>query len=141
MPPPQLPGWTRLQSAQPLDALRQPVNRGPLLFARVIAWSLAAAVVALSVVPPSLRPETVLPHGVEHFGIFYATGAAFGLVYYPRYLLLLPLLIIFAASVEILQLIVPGRHARLTDFVVDALAVCVGALTPLLARRMSSNSG
>ena len=92
----------------------------------------------LSIVPPSLRPETVLPHGVEHFGIFYAAGTAFGLAYSRRYLLLLPLLIIFAGGVEVLQSIVPGRHARLSDFFVDAFAACIGALTPLLARRLSS---
>jgi VanZ family protein len=28
--------------------------------------------------------------------------------------------------IEILQLWAPGRHARLEDFVVDALAACVG---------------
>jgi len=27
---------------------------------------------------------------------------------------------------ELLQLWMPGRHARLADFVVDALAACVG---------------
>ena len=27
---------------------------------------------------------------------------------------------------EVLQLLVPGRHARLSDFVVDALAACAG---------------
>ena len=92
----------------------------------------------LSIVPPALRPETALPHHVEHFGIFYATGAAFGLAYFQRYHLLLPLLLIFAAGVEVMQSIVSGRHARLSDFVVDALAACVGALTALLARRVSS---
>jgi VanZ family protein len=114
------------------------VTHGPSLFARVVAWSLAAAIVMLSIVPPSLRPETVLPHGVEHFGVFYATGTAFGLAYYRRHLLLLPLLIMFTGGVEVLQLTVPGRHARFSDWVVDALAICVGALTPLLVRRMSS---
>jgi VanZ family protein len=27
---------------------------------------------------------------------------------------------------ELLQLLVPGRHARLEDFIVDAIAACVG---------------
>jgi hypothetical protein len=113
-------------------------NRSFLLFARITGWSLAAAIVVLSVVPPTLRPETALPHNVEHFGIFCATGIAFGLGYYRKYLVLLPLLMTFAAGVELLQLTVPGRHARLIDFTVDALAVCVGVMMPLLARRMSA---
>jgi hypothetical protein len=115
------------------------VNRGLVLVARVLAWSLAAAIVVLSVVPPTLRPETALPHDVEHFGIFCATGIAFGLGYYRKHLLLLPLLAVFAGGVELLQLTVPDRHARLTDFIVDALAVCVGVMMPLLARRMSAS--
>lgn len=112
-------------------------NRGTVLFARVLAWSLAAAIVVLSVVPPTLRPETALPHCAEHFGIFCATGIAFGLAHNRRHLLLLVLLAMFAGGVEILQLMAPGRHARLSDFVVDAVAACVGAVMPLLARRMS----
>jgi VanZ family protein len=32
------------------------------------------------------------------------------------------------AAIEILQLWAPGRHARLEDFVVDALAACAGFL-------------
>jgi len=115
------------------------VNRGFVLLIRVFAWSLAVAIVVLSLVPPTLRPETALPHSVEHFGIFCATGLAFGLAYYARYLLLLPLLVIFAGGVETLQLIAPGRHARVSDFVVDALAACVGPMVPVLARQMRLN--
>lgn len=113
----------------------EPAHRQAILIARVLAWSLAVAILVLSVVPPALRPETALPHSLEHFAIFCATGMAFGLAYSRRYLLLLPLLVIFAGSIEILQLMVHGRHARLSDFVVDALAASVGCLMPLLARR------
>ncbi len=31
-----------------------------------------------------------------------------------------------AGLVEVLQFLAPGRHARLSDFVVDALAACAG---------------
>jgi VanZ family protein len=111
------------------------LNRDVLLFARLLGWSLGIAIVVLSVVPPTLRPDTSLPHNVEHLAIFWATGIAFGLGYSGRYRFLLPLLIAFAAGVEILQLVVPGRHARLSDFIVDALAACVGALMALPAPR------
>lgn len=113
---------------------------GALRFTRILAWSLGVAIVVLSVVPPTLRPETGLPHSLEHFGIFFTTGAAFGLAYHRSYLLLLPVLVIFAGCIEILQLIVPGRHARLSDFIVDALAVFVGAVMALLMRRISSKA-
>ena len=34
--------------------------------------------------------------------------------------------VVLIGVLELLQLFVPGRHARLEDFVVDALAACIG---------------
>jgi VanZ family protein len=34
--------------------------------------------------------------------------------------------VVMIGAIEILQIWAPGRHARLEDFVVDALACCVG---------------
>jgi VanZ family protein len=112
------------------------LSRHFLVFTRCIAWSLAVAIVVLSIVPPHLRPETVLPHGLEHFAIFFLTGVAFGGGYAKKRLRSMVLLVVFSGVVEILQLLAPGRHARLTDFVLDALAVCAGVITPLLAEQM-----
>jgi VanZ family protein len=96
--------------------------------ARIAAWSLAAAIVVLSVVPPASRPVTAAPHGFEHFLIYWAAGLAFGLGYHRKHGLLAILLLIFAGSVEIVQLFVPGRHARLSDFIVDAAAIWTGLI-------------
>ncbi|MGC2079363.1 MAG: VanZ family protein, partial [Xanthobacteraceae bacterium] len=43
--------------------------------------------------------------------------------------LLATLLVFFSGAVEFAQLFVPGRHARLSDFIVDAFATIVGAMT------------
>jgi VanZ family protein len=94
--------------------------------ARIAAWSLAAAIVILSLVPRALRPETSAPHGLEHFIIFAAAGFAFGLGYERRHDLLAILLVIFSSSIEIVQLFVPGRHARLSDFIIDSVAAFIG---------------
>lgn len=107
-----------------------------LTVARIAAWSLAAAIVVLSLVPPSLRPETGVPHKLEHFLIFAATGAAFGLGYDLGLVLLATQLVSFAGAVEIAQLFVPGRHARLSDFIVDGVAICVGSIAGSLAKRI-----
>jgi VanZ family protein len=104
--------------------------------ARIAAWSLATAIAVLSVVPPNLRPETGAPHDVEHFLIYSATGLAFGLGYDRKHGLLAILLLIFAGSIEIAQLFVPGRHARLSDFIVDAFAMCVGLMIVSLISRI-----
>ena len=95
-------------------------------FSQVVAWLLILAIVMLSLGPPSTRPVTGAGHNFEHLLIFVATGAAFGLGY-PRRFLLLPLaLLAFTAAIEVAQMLVPGRHARLSDFLTDAAASCVG---------------
>ena len=80
----------------------------------------------LSLVPPTLRPETIAPHSLEHFTIYAATGFTFGLGYKRRHDLVAILLVIFSGSIEIIQLFVPGRHARLNDLIIDVVAVCIG---------------
>jgi VanZ family protein len=41
-------------------------------------------------------------------------------------------LVTFAAFVEVVQLFVPGRHARLSDFAIDALAAIIGLIVARL---------
>jgi len=76
------------------------------------------AIVVLSLVPAHDRPVTALPHSLEHLTIFFAAGLAFGIGYPQRHRFQFPALLVFTAVIEMAQLIVPGRHARLTDFVV-----------------------
>ena len=94
---------------------------------KIAAWLLLFATTALSLVPPSYRLVTMLPHGLEHLVAFLLTGLAFGLGYANRYVFATLLLIAFVALVEVAQLFVPGRHARISDFFIDAIAVIVGA--------------
>ena len=106
------------------------------LAVRIVAWSLAAAILVLSLVPSDLRPETGVPHKLEHLLIFAATGAAFGLGYEAKRGLLAVQLVIFAGAVEIAQLFVQGRHARLNDFLVDAVAICAGSIVGSLTKQV-----
>jgi VanZ family protein len=99
---------------------------------RIIGWILASAIVVLSIVPSIWRPVTAAPHHVEHFIIFFATGLAFGFGYVRNHFLVAILLVTFSGLVELAQLLVPGRHARLSDFVVDASAACIGLLATSL---------
>ncbi len=93
---------------------------------QIAAWFLLLAIVVLSVVPPSERPVTPAPHDLEHAAIFVATGVAFGLGYANRHLLQLIGLVGFSAAIEAIQLLIPGRHGRLSDFAVDAFSVSIG---------------
>jgi VanZ family protein len=91
-----------------------------------LAWLLAAAVTFATLGPPSLRPHSGLGQDGEHALAFVLIGLAFGLAYTPNRLLISAISVVMIGVIEILQLWAPGRHARFEDFVVDALAACVG---------------
>jgi VanZ family protein len=93
---------------------------------RVAAWLLLLLIVVLSVVSPAQRPMTPAPHDIEHVIIFLVTGLAFGLGYATRLQVQIVFFIAFAAAIELIQLAVPGRHSRLSDFIVDALGASIG---------------
>jgi VanZ family protein len=93
---------------------------------QVAAWSLLLAIIVLSVVPSYYRPVTSAPHYVEHAAIFLVTGLAFGLGYEGRHLFQVIALVAFSGTIEVIQLAIPGRHGRLSDFIVDALSVSLG---------------
>lgn len=129
-----------------MSTVKDNVHSPALSAARATAWILAIAIVVLSLVPSGARPETDLPHSLEHFLIFFLTGIAFGLGYGRRNLALLAtFLFLFAGAVEIAQLFDPGRHARISDFVIDALASWAGLICVLLGSefwgRFKNSSG
>jgi VanZ family protein len=111
------------------------MNSPVVIGARIVAWILAIIITTLSVVPAWLRPETEMPHHLEHFAAFFIVGIAFGLGYDRRPILISIALLAFTALIEVAQIFVPGRHARLSDFIVDAIAVLSGAILVDIARR------
>lgn len=93
---------------------------------RSIAWLLAAAVAFATLGPPRYRPHADLGQNGEHALAFIIVGLAFGLAY-TRYRIWTALIVIaMTGAVELMQFLAPGRHARLSDFIVDALAACAG---------------
>jgi VanZ family protein len=105
------------------------------------AWAAASAIVVLTVVPPSLRPTTDAPHDVEHAAAFLIVGILFGLAYEGRERILSVGAVVFCAIVEVLQLYVPGRHARWIDFVVDAVAALIGVFVGAFGSRTLRKRG
>jgi VanZ like family len=105
---------------------------------QVIGWLLALAIIVLSLGPPSIRPITAAGHGLEHLLMFLATGVAFALGYPRRFWLLAIALLAFAAAIEIAQIWVPGRHARLSDFIIDATVSCLGGWNNVPAGEIKS---
>src|SRR5215468_10169343 len=97
------------------------------LFLRLTAWLLAAAVTFATLGPPRYRPEAAaITHDGEHLLAFVLVGLAFALAYPRARVRAAGLAVILTGLLELLQLFVPGRHARLEDFVVDALAALTG---------------
>jgi VanZ family protein len=93
---------------------------------RIIAWLLTAAVTFATLGPPQYRPHSVFGQDGEHALAFVLVGLAFG-VAYPRHRLLTAVVaVILIGMLELLQLWMPGRHARWEDFIVDALAAWAG---------------
>lgn len=93
---------------------------------RLIAWGLAAAVTLATLGPPRYRPHADLGQSGEHALAFILVGLAFGLAYRRNRLLTATVAVIVTGAMEALQFLAPGRHARLSDFIVDALAACAG---------------
>jgi VanZ family protein len=95
---------------------------------KLFAWFLAAAVTFATLGPANLRPHFYFGQNGEHAFAFVLVGIAFGLAYRSNRPLTAAVTIVLIGVLEMLQLWVPGRHARLEDFVVDALAASVGLL-------------
>ena len=102
---------------------------------RVLAWVLVFGIVALSIVPPDDRVVTDLPRLLEHLSIFLLAGLAFGLGYPDRYPL--QTIAFFAASLELVQVWVPGRHARLSDFAAGVVGLSLGTGLAYVSTRMA----
>lgn len=94
--------------------------------ARATAWLLVLFAAVLTLGPQSFRPVTGIGHDPEHVLAFALIGLAFGLGYSNHRILLAVLAIAVAALMEILQQWVPGRHAYVLDFVINALGACLG---------------
>jgi VanZ family protein len=92
---------------------------------RIFAWLLAAAVTFATLGPPRYRPHSNLGQDGEHALAFVLIGLAFGLAY-PRHRMTAAVTVVLIGVLELLQFLVPGRHARLEDFMVDAIAACAG---------------
>lgn len=113
---------------------------------RICAWLLAAAVTFVTLGPACYRPQSPLGHDGEHVLAFILIGLAFGLAYAGHRLRTAVIAVVMTGLIEILQLWAPGRHARLEDFVVDALSACAGlamaaALDWLIRRTQRPNVG
>ena len=104
---------------------------------QLLAWVLVVGIVSLSIVPSDYRVVTDLPRPLEHLAVFLLTGLAFVFGYPGRCLFQCVGLSLFAAAIELLQLWVPGRHARLSDFIAGFAGVILGTGLGYLSTKLA----
>jgi VanZ family protein len=63
---------------------------------------------------------------IEHFFCFLACGMVLSVQWPKPKLALYAAGITFCAALEVVQIWIPGRHARLSDFLLDACATALG---------------
>jgi hypothetical protein len=90
--------------------------------ARALAWIGGLAIIILSVVPSSERPFTGMGHSFEHFAAFGLVAGMFAIGYQFSFVRRLLVTFLFCGGVELLQVPLPTRHARISDFVIDLFA-------------------
>ncbi len=99
---------------------------------RAIAWSGVAGIVVLSLLPGQVRPD-LHPFQVtqlEHLGAYFVTGAVLSLAYTERrlHILIGMFLATLAAVLEISQLLIPGRQARMLDWIAGTVGAWAGVV-------------
>lgn len=108
---------------------------------RLVSWLLAAAVTFVTLGPENVRPHPVLGQQGDHALAFLLVGIFFGLAYPQQRWTVSTVAVALIGLLEIMQLWVPGRHARFEDFVVDALSACVGFALSAVANWMMAQFG
>jgi VanZ family protein len=105
----------------------------------IAAWACALFIAYATLAPAGARPqltsdEPVLVVFVERFGAYFLLGILFYFSY-PHYLFRVCLLLFGTAIVlELLQLLIPGRDARL----IDAIEKLAGGLTGITVGWLSA---
>jgi VanZ family protein len=95
-----------------------------LIIVRTLAWLGIAAVVILSVIPADERPVpgnwiSFIGHELEHFAAFAVVAGTFAVGYRFTLSRLTLLALLFCGGIELLQIPLPTRHARVSDFIID----------------------
>ena len=103
---------------------------------RGATWAAAVLVAFLTLAPAGLRPTTPLPHDLEHFLAFLTVGTIVRSAYPDRRALLVSVLLI--AALELLQTLVPGRHARTEDIAANLAGFLSGVAVVALWGRLKA---
>ena len=111
---------------------------------RIIAWLLLAGIAFSTLAPIGLRPESGFSPNAERAFAYAVAGLVFALAYPRRLVLVMALVVVSAVGLELLQLIVISRHARLADAGIKllggGLGVMLGAGITAVAGRIAGSA-
>jgi VanZ family protein len=95
---------------------------------RAVGFFGVLAIIVLSLVPGANRPHTGLPGAAEHFIAYCLAALALTLGFWSivSRIAIASGLTLLAASMEILQLWVPGRHPAFMDAAASSLGALLG---------------
>jgi len=107
------------------------------MLTRMGAGLAALAIIVLSVVPGNMRPHLLGNDHYEHFAAYFITGSLLAIGYLRPMQLLSSgvLLAICAASLEFVQLWIPGRTASAGGFATSTIGAWIGLLLIVAVRR------
>jgi VanZ family protein len=105
---------------------------------KIAARLVVLGLILVSVVPAAERPVTGLQHDLEHFLAFGFAGLIVALAYPQRLLLMASAAVAYTLALEIIQIPLATRHARIEDFAVDAVGACAAILLVYLVRVFSA---
>ena len=116
--------------------------RTPLKTLKIIGGLALVAFAVLSLVPWQLRPHTGLPGPLEHMAAYAIAGALLTVCYHKRSqpFIVAVALSLYAATLEIAQIWVPGRDPKFIDFAASSAGALIGpalAWIGLLAQRLT----
>jgi VanZ family protein len=106
---------------------------------KVVSWLIILGLVIVTIVPADERPVTGLEHDWEHFVAFGLAGLTFGFAYAEHLGARCLSAIVFTLALELSQIPLPTRHARVEDFVVDAVGACLGIVVAHGFRKLAKN--
>jgi hypothetical protein len=87
---------------------------------RGMAWISLLAVAVMTLGPADLRPVTIAPPNFERLAAFVVVGIFFGAAYLRNVPILVVALVCAAGLLELVQLLVPNRHATTLAFMFKA---------------------
>ena len=116
--------------------------RTPLKTLKIIGGLVLVAFAVLSLMPRQLRPHTGLPGPLEHMAAYAIAGALLTVCYQKRSqpFIVAVALSLYAATLEIAQIWVPGRNPKFIDFAASSAGALIGpalACIGVLAQRLT----